>query len=180
MPTKAISEDPEKAPQPAAKAKPTKPKAPKKKQTLNQKRAKHIRYAKEVRLQMVSDALLAKLTYREIASICKVSISTIHSDVKQLEAELRQTALATIEQAKGEALTQLERLFAKAWMRVEAGEQGAIGEALKVRQEINKVRGIYAPSVMEITGNQGKPLFPTGAIVAALRAAEANEGTNAA
>lgn len=141
---------------------------------------KGVRLSKERRQQMVGDFVLMDLTYREIAHKLGVSIGTIHNDVKAIQAEWREERVETMDQIKNKQLRRLGRLRARAWERVESGEKGAIGEALKVEQEFNKISGIYEPAVLEIQGAGGAPFFSNAALVAAMRQAEqlGNDGAD--
>jgi hypothetical protein len=133
---------------------------------------KTVRLTQERRRQLVGDMVLMDWSYREIAQELDIAIGTVHNDVQALQEEWREERIETIDQLKKKQLRRLGRLRARAWKRVEAGESGAIGEALKVEQEYNKISGIYAPAVLEMQGAGGAPLFSNAMLVAAMRASE--------
>lgn len=137
----------------------------------------------------------------DIAKRVGISQQMVSYDLKVLQKRWQKSALVDIDKAKGQELAKVDRLEREYWAAwIKSKEKGVRaktttqrdGKTVSVAREADnregdprflagvqwcierrcKIIGIDAPKRQQITGAEGEPLLPVGALVAALLAAD--------
>ena len=111
------------------------------------------------RREKVAQALLAGLTYREIAAELGVALSTVACDVKAILGALETETLTDAAEYRKLELRRLDMMQNKVWLPAMRGSLGAVDRLLKIQDQ----RAKYMPGVQdaarhELSGPNGGPI----------------------
>ena len=103
----------------------------------------------------------ARVTQTQLAEQFGVDQATISRDIKAIEAEWREEAIADIATAKGHDLQRIERLIAAIWQQATkpgVEQLDAIGQIRQLLQRKAAMLGYDAPEKKEVGGLNGGPV----------------------
>ena len=98
------------------------------------------------RRQRVASLQLAGIrNQRRIAAQLGVGLATINRDIKALNAEWRERALADVAHEKAVDLDRLEHMIAAVWPAALLGHLGAVDRVMRLLERKAKLLGLDAP-----------------------------------
>jgi hypothetical protein len=104
----------------------------------------------EVRRKMIAEELLAGRTYREIREKYKVSLATIHKDVKAILSRLENEQIAIAADARRLDLARIDVAIAGIFPMVKTGQVGYIDRWVKLLERRAKMLGYDAPAELAL------------------------------